>query len=286
MARFRQFLRSCWHEPLTKFLLLGAVIFAADWLLTAGDPQSYQSSRIVVTASQQAALRAAFRAENGREPEATELRARLDRWIEEQVLYREALALGLDRKDLIVHRQLTQKMRLVLDNTSPLAQPTEAELRAWLEQNPNRYGHEPTLSFEQVFLSRGRHGAALQIEAERIGTQLATTPGQFVGLGDAFLTGQVVTEATATQLRREFGPGLADSLQDVPEGSWSGPLASSFGLHFVRVTGRAPFRRASLNEVAERVRLDFLAAQRELLTRQALDQLRRRYQVEIEGVAG
>lgn len=285
MARFRQILLILRREPLAKFLLLGLVVFAGDRLLSGASGDN-DAARIVVTASQQTALRDAFRAEHGRAPAAAELQARLDRWIEEQVLYREALALGLDRKDLIVHRQLTQKMRFLLENTISPANPSAGQLQAWLEQYPQRYGHQPTFSFEQVFLSRGRHGAALREEAARIGAQLASLPSEFAGLGDAFLTGQVVTDADPVRLRREFGPGFARALQAMPEQTWSGPALSSFGLHFVRVTRRTPFRPASLNEVAERVRLDYQTAQRERFSQQALDRLRQRYKVEIEGAAG
>src|SRR6185295_2323909 len=102
-----------------------------------------------------------FRAERGRDPDAAELQTRLDRWIDEQVLYREALALGLDRKDVIVRRQLTQKMRFLIEDATMPAEPSTAELQAWLEQHAERYGQPSTVSFQQVFLSRGRHGADL-----------------------------------------------------------------------------------------------------------------------------
>lgn len=275
------------QEPIVGFLLLGLVIFGVDRTISgapAGDAS--RVTRIMVTASQQAALRTAFRAENGREPEAGELQTRLDRWIDEQVLYREALALGLDRKDLIVHRQLTQKMRLLLDNTASLPEPEEAALQAWLDRHPERYGHPGTVSFQHVFLSRGRHGNALATEAQRIAAQLALAPADFVGLGDAFLSGQVITDASATQLRRDFGPEFAEQLQAAADGRWSNPIPSGFGLHFVRTTARTDFRPAQLHEVAERVRQDYRSAQREAQTRQALDRLRQQYQVEIEGAAG
>ncbi|MGH6630571.1 MAG: hypothetical protein ACREB3_12635, partial [Burkholderiales bacterium] len=101
MARMRSVVRAALHEPITAFLLLGVAIFGVDRIVNgavgAGDDAA---AHIVVTASQQAALRDAIRAEQGREPRADEVQARLDRWIDEQVLYREALALGLDRRDL------------------------------------------------------------------------------------------------------------------------------------------------------------------------------------------
>lgn len=287
MSGFVGTLKKLAREPITAFVLIGLAIFAADRLLvSASDGQNNGTSRIVVTATQQAALREAFRAESGREPDTQELQARLDRWIDEQVLYREALALGLDRRDLIVHRQLTQKMRLLLDSSAPLPEPDQAQLQSWLDQHQARYAHPGTVSFQQVFLSRGRHGAKLATEAAKLTTQLAAAPAEFVGLGDAFLTGQVIADANAAQLRRDFGPEFAEQLPQQPEGQWSAALPSGFGLHFVRITARTPGRPAQLHEVAERVRVDLRAAQRDQHSRQALDRLRQQYQVEVEGGAG
>jgi hypothetical protein len=281
-------MRRWFDEPLFRFLLLGLAILVADRLITSSGhmPGGPQDQRIVVTASRQAALAEAFRAEHGRAPAGDELQALLDRWIDEQVLYREALALGLDRRDVIVQRQLTQKMRFLIEDAALLPEPSQAELQAWLERHPERYGQGPTVSFEQVFISRGRHGERLQSEAARIARQLRDEPGGFVGLGDPFLVGQVVTDADATRLRNDFGAGFEASLAQLPPGEWSGPLASSFGLHLVRVSARAPFRPARLEEVAGRVRLDYQLAQREERNRATLAQLRARYRVEFEGGAG
>jgi hypothetical protein len=266
-----------------RFMLLGLAIFAADRWIVAGVPPS---DRIVVTASQQSALAAAFRAERGREPSSDELQARLDRWIDDQVLYREALALGLDRKDVIVQRQLTQKMRFLIEDSSPLEEPDAAELQAWLDHHPERYGHPSTVSFQQVFLSRGRHGRALQSEAARVAKLLQQSPEAWVGLGDPFLVGQVVEAASRERVRREFGEGFANALDDRSSGLWSGPVASGFGLHLVRVTGRGRARPATLAEVGDQVRADLQAARRDERNRQALAGMRDRYRIDIEDSEG
>lgn len=283
MIFFKHRVRAWLQEPFALFLLLGVALFAADRLINgAPSPRDSEGMRIVITASQQAALRETFHAEHGREPLAAELQARLDHWIEDQVLYREALALNLDRKDLIVHRQLTQKMRFLLEDATSLPQPSESDLRAWLDQHAQRYGQPPTISFEQVFLSRGRHGEDSQAQAARIGAQLARTPDTFIGLGDPFPVGQVFTAADPVQIRREFGPDFATATQKLAKGKWSGPIASGLGLHFVRVTALGEFHPAKLADVRAKVQADYQSSQRELLSRQALDRLKKKYRVEIE----
>lgn len=277
------FIQRVLAEPLSRFLLIALALLCADRFLST---PAGSDAEIVVSTSRQQALTEAFIAEYGRAPREDEVQSRLDRWVDEQVLYREALALGLDRRDSIVQRQLTQKMRFQLENVALLPEPTTAELQAWLDRHPERYGHAATLSFEQVFFSRGRHGAELVAQAARARQQLQREPSAYAGLGDAFPTGAVVTRATAAGLKRDFGPDFSDAVQRLPLAQWSAPIASGFGLHLVRVTARDGFRASRLTEVKERVRTDYRIAQREESNRRALAQLRARYRIRIEGRSG
>jgi peptidyl-prolyl cis-trans isomerase C len=278
---FRAWLR----EPVTLFVVLGLALFVADRVWNGAPVPVGEASHIVVTATQQATLRDAFRAENGRNPTAEELRSRLDRWVEEQVLYREALALNLDRKDLIVHRQLTQKMRFLLEDSSALPTPSDAQLQGWLDQQMARYGKPSSISFQQVFLSRGRRADHLHADAAKISVALAATPDQFLGLGDSFPLGQEIKDANPTQLRREFGAEFAAALQTLHRSGWSGPLASGFGLHLVRITGTHDFQPIGLPEVRQQVLTDYQLDQRERTTQAAIDNLKKKYRVEFEALA-
>ncbi len=270
-------------EPITRFVLLGCVLLLLDRALAPASHKPEPSgSRIVVTAVQQQALAEAFRREHGRVPSREELQARLDHWIDEQVLYRQALLLGLDRRDAIVQRQLTQKMRFLLEDATVVPEPTREALQAWLEAHPERYGSAGTLSFEHVFLSRARHGPELKNESVRIGKQLERAPEAFSGLGDAFAAGQQLQAADETRLRKEFGTDFANAVWRLSPGQWTGPVASAFGLHWVRVTGRGAFQPASLDEVIERVRVDYRQAERERRNRVAMDQLRAQYRIQFE----
>lgn len=275
-------IRAWLREPLTGFILLGAGIFAVDRFWNGAPVAIGESSHIVVTATQQATLRDAFRAESGRNPTDEEMRSRLDRWVQEEVLYREALALNLDRKDLIVHRELTQKMRFLLQDATVLPTPSDAELQRWLDQHMTRYGRPSRLSFEQVFLSRGRRGDHLQADATHVGELLAKAPDAYAGLGDPFPLGQTVQELDPMQLRREFGAAFADAALNLPAATWSAPIASGFGLHFVRVTHRSAFQPAPLSEVRAQVLTDYQLDQHARLTQQAIDRLRQKYRIEYE----
>lgn len=277
LSRVRAWLR----EPFARFVLIGLALFAADRALN-GAPDVRDTRRIVITEAEQQALLQAYRAERGRAPDAAEWQARLDQWISDQVLYHEALRLGLDRKDVIVRRQLTQKMRFLLEDSAPLPAPSDDELQAWLAQHAQRYARAPAWSFDQIFLSRGRHGDALNAEAGKIQQRLTQSPESFASLGDAFSAGSKITAANPTQIRREFGPELVEAVRLAPLEQWAGPYVSSFGLHFIRVTAVIPAKPAMLAEVREQVLTDYTAEQHARRTRESIAQLRKRYRVDVE----
>lgn len=279
-------LSSALRSPLTLFLLFGILLFAADRLLNGPGADSFAESReIRITRSQQHALRDAFQAEHGRLPSDVELRAKLAFWIDEQVLYREAMALDLDSADVVVRRQMAQKMRFLLEQGMALKPATDAELQAWLDQHASDYGTPSSLSLEQVFLSRGRHGDALLDRAAQVMQQLKTDPARWNSYSDPVSSGNVLTQATPAQLRAAFGPDFAEALAKLPAGEWTGPIASSLGLHFVHITAVSHFQPAPLATVRERVLADFEAAERKRLSQEALNRLKARYQIHYEDIA-
>ena len=271
------------RSPLTLFLLFGIALFAADRLLNGSTIDRAVDDRdIRITSSQQLALREAFQAEHGRQPSDAELRASLTFWIDEQVLYREAMALNLDRADVVVRRQLAQKMRFLLEQGTALTPPSDAALQAWLTQHASLYGSPPAVDFEHVFLSRGRHGDMLLAHAEQIRQQLSRRPDAWQALSDPFASGLTLRQATPVLLRAEFGPSFAPAIEQLPQGQWSGPVASSFGLHLVRITARSAFQPASLDAVRAEVLRDYEIAERKRLSREALARLKAGYRIRFE----
>lgn len=274
------------RSPLALFLLFGLALFTADRLINGAGNDSITAARdIRITSSQQQALRDAFQAEHGRQPSSAELRAKLAFWIDEQVLYREAMALNLDRADVVVRRQLAQKMRFLLEQSTPLKPASDADLQAWLTQHASDYGTPSSIDFEHVFLSRGRHGDTLLADAARVMQSLKRDPEHWAASSDPFASGLTLTHATPAHVRAEFGPDFANALSNLPTGQWTGPVASSLGLHFVRVTARSAFQPASLAAVRTRVQADYEAAERKRLSSEALKRLKAGYQIHFDDAA-
>ena len=277
MTALRERARAIAREPLVHFAVLGAALFALH-AAVARPPKE----RIEVTADFVDALRAEQRERTGRAPDDAATRGLVERYVDEEVLYREALALGLDRGDVIVRRRLVQKMELLARARVP--EPSDAELAAHLAAHADRYRPADSVSFRHVFVSRDRHGDAAPAKAEAL---LAALRGgdDPTSLGDPFVAGASFTRRTRSALDATFGASFAEGALAAPISTWSGPIASAYGLHLVHVTARDGGGSPDLTSVRARVREDLLTERRETAVRAEIDRLRDRYAVLVEGAA-
>jgi peptidyl-prolyl cis-trans isomerase C len=277
MTVLRERARAIAREPLVHFVVLGAALFA---LHAAVAPPP--GGRIEVAAAFVEALRAEQRDRTGRTPDEGETRGLVERFVGEELLYREALALGLDRGDVIVRRRLVQKMELLA--RASVHEPSDAELAAHLAAHPERFRAAEAVSFRHVFVSRDRHGDAA---AAKAGELLAALRGGAdpATLGDPFILGASFARRTRADLEASFGASFAEAALAAPLSAWSGPIASSYGLHLVQVSARDGGGAPDLAAVRARVREDLLNERREGAVRAEIERLKGRYSVHVEGAA-
>lgn len=160
-------LRSLLREPLLHFLLLGALLFAVDaWLRPA--PVADAGGEIVVSEGRIRNLAQGFQRTWQRPPTRTELEGVIQDFIRGEVLYREAIALGLDQDDTIIRRRLRQKMEFVSDNAAALTTPSDQDLADWLAAHPDTFRTELRATFSQIYLDPQQHGDRLAADAQRL----------------------------------------------------------------------------------------------------------------------
>lgn len=265
------------REPALHFVAIGLGLFGLHAAVAGRAP----SPHIVVSASFVEGLRREQTQRTGRPPTPEEERGLIDRFIDDEVLYREAVALGLDRGDLIVRRRLVQKMEFVARGAAPEREPSTAELQAFLDAHAARYGAKVAVSFRHVFLSRDRRGprahddAAIALSALRAGAD----PGS---VGDPFLQGASWKARTEPEVAVIFGDAFAQAVVALPQGAWSEPIASSYGEHLVHVEARAEAGAPALPSVLARVHEDWQSARREEHDLAAHRRLRERYVIDVE----
>jgi hypothetical protein len=200
-----------------------------------------------------------------------------DRALDDELLFREALRRGYHRDDLIVRRQLERRMQQALLLEHPVPAPDDRVLEEFLHAHQERYQSPSRWSFDQVYLSRGAHQAALEGHADAVGARLRAEPSRFADLGDPFPGGNTFRSRMQAQITAEFGAGFAQALAGLPVGEWRGPVASPLGLHWVRVNGIAAAHPFTLNEIRPRLLVDYRQVAEQAVLRQALTSLRTKY---------
>jgi hypothetical protein len=260
---------------MTWFALLGAGLF---FLVAALDLQ--RDTVIRIGAGDIAQISAYWEAQAQRAPTEDELAALIEERVNEEVLYREALHLGLDRDDVIVRRRLAQK--IVFLRTDNEAAPSDEALRAFYGENSERYAAPDTFTFEHIYFSPERRGADVERAARAALDRIEETASIPAGLGDPFMLQQSGVDVTAVELARDYGEAFARTLATAPVGAWSGPVESAYGLHLVRVISRRGAFAQPYESVATQVREDYLAERRRSANEVWVRALRSRYRIVIE----
>lgn len=261
---FRRILR----EPTSHFVLLAAVLFAANAAL-----ESWRGNVITIDRVQIEARMAELEALRGAPLSPEERQLVEDAYIEEQVLVREALDMGLE-SDRRIDDILVQKMLHVL--SGDVIQPTEGELREFYEANLESYTTEPALTIEEVVIAAGSPAAGDLVEQLQTGVsaqELAENPD---------VRSSVLRQVTGGDLRRLFGPVTAELILSANTEGWIGPHATVRGQHWFRIVERTAPELPPLEGVRERVRLDWVADQEAARLDQAVRGLRERYNIVID----
>jgi len=273
------------RQPLLHFLVLGALIYGLYLGFADNDNGEADATTIHVSAGEIEALTESWLRTWQRPPTPDELVGLVEGYLEEEVLYREALALGLDRNDTIVRRRLRQKLDFLADDLIQIAPPDDATLEAFLAENQERYSEPARLSFSQVFIDPARHGEA--IDDDVAATLAALSSGANpANEGDPFLLPMTYDDVSEAKLARDLGEGFAAAVVGLPPGAWAGPVPSPYGLHLVRIddiqTGGAP----ELAAVRADVERDWYAEQRTLARNAYVRTLAERYDIDIEWPEG
>jgi hypothetical protein len=277
------FVREWLHEPLFHFLLIGAAIFAGFNFRSPSANRGDQGNSIVLTEDDLRQLAVQWLAQGRPPPSADQMRGLIDDKVNEEVLFREAMALGLDKNDEIIRRRLAQKMDFLAEDIAALQDPGEAELKSWFAKNSARFALPPRVSFRHLYFSLDRGPGARDAAAAAL-TKIADKPELAAASADAFMFQDYYAEKTPEQVTREFGPGFSRAVFGLEPGAWRGPVQSGYGWHLVFVRALDPGRLPAFEEVEPDVKAGWLDEKQRELKRSALEALRARYTVVVPPV--
>jgi hypothetical protein len=268
-------IRAAVREPLLHFLVAGAGLFLL--FNYAAGPDDVGDDEIIVSSGQIEHLTALFVKTWQRPPTGTELSGLVDNFILEEVLYREATAIGLDQDDTIIRRRLKQKMEFLVDDFSA-ADPTDVDLQQFLDDDPERFRRDPRITFEHVyFVDAESH----EIEAALAALQ-NNEPFDFEFGSTVGLLPRRFDDASETNVAGQFGADFTMVLFALDTEQWTGPVESPFGTHLIRIDQVSDGRVPPLDEIRNEVQREWLVDRRDAAQQAFFDSLRGKYTITIE----
>jgi len=270
------------REPLLHFLILGAVLFAVYAYINRGRGGVEPSRQIVLSLDELREMDVYFQSQWHRQPTPAEFAAMVEDKVREDVLYREALAMGLDKEDTIVKRRMAQKMQFLAEDVASAHEPTSAELKAWFDKNKEKFALPSRISFRHVYFSPDKRGKNARDDAARALTQLTGQPADSTlaaSMGDRFMFQDYYGDRAPDAIAKELGPPFAVAVEKLKPGSWQGPIESGYGWHLVFVTTVISGRVPAFEEIEPDVKTAWLGEQKRQAWEKAYGEMRAKYTV-------
>jgi len=270
-------------EPLLHFLIIGAILFFVYSWRNPSTENSLQTNKIKVTSADIERIQSLWQKQRGRYPTEVELKGLIDNHVRQQILYREAVKLGLEQNDIIIERRLVQKMEFLSEDLATLQEPTEDILKKYYDENQDTYLIPSQFSFEHIYFNEERNAnskeAALNTLDKISNNQLSKT--SFSDMGDPFMLPFNFIRKSQDDIRYDFGESFAKSLVELSHDQWQGPIESGYGLHLVRIYEFIKPYQPKFSDVKEIVTRDYLFQLRQDAKKKFYAQLMKNYEIEI-----
>jgi len=266
--------------------VLGALLFAAYGAFGGGAARVAPSRQIALTLDDLRQLQIGFAAQWQRPPTEPEMLALIENRIKQEILYREALEMGLDKDDEIVKRRMAQKMEFLAEDVSASHEPTTEELRDWFAKHPAMFTQPARVSFRTIYFSPDHRGPHAKEDAEKALPKLAGKTAAWEGaaaMGDRFMLPDYAADRTPDQVAKDFGPPFARALFAQKTGAWTGPIESGYGWHLVYLDSLIPEQASAFEEVEPEVKTAWLAARKAEAWDKAYKTMRAKYELLLPG---
>lgn len=272
--------RRATHEPLLQFLAIALVLFVANQLIHGSGVQ-ISNELIAISQGRVQQIAESYRLLAGRLPSRAELQVLVNDFADEEIAYREAIAMGLDADDTIVRRRMRQKLEFLAEDAEASEEPTDEQLADWLAEHAADYRLPERISFRHVMASSDVRGERMNKEAAALLNQLRSG-ADASRLGDPSMLPSTLPPTTQHGVAALFGEPFADALFAHAGEGWFGPLATPLGAHLILVLTREPARAPLLADIRGKLRSDWIEARRRDQREQFLARLRQRYSVAVE----
>lgn len=270
-------------EPLLQFLVLGTLLFLLVSNIQKQNDQ--QSLEITVDKERVALMIMNYRTQTGILPSKQQIDGMIDNYIKEEISYREAKKMGLDKDDEIIRRRLSQKFDFIQTDLTEIPEPSAEELKSFYEENPALFQKEATVSFSHLYFSTDETSDSAAIQrAEDVLQQLEQSNLQRAPeKGDRFPLLYDYTEQSYLDIQQNFGDKpLLQELFNGPVNTWLGPVQSGYGWHLLFISRRDSATEIPFASIREDVKTKYLEAAKATENKKTFDQLSKKYSINRE----
>ena len=273
-------------EPLLYFFVLGFVVFGLHSFLNRTNQDDKDPFTVEVTSADIEWIRSSWEARMKRQPMQKELQGLINRYIRDEILYREAMAMDLDDRDLVIQRRLVQKLTFVFEDLAETIEPTDDELKNYMRENQEKYRIPEMISFTHIYFNPNKRKEAM-VEAKTVLARLKQAeraPEEAVSLGDAIMIDASFRQKSPDEVARILGKEFADALFSIDEKGWQGPVGSTFGLHLVYINDHIASRMPEFENIRKNVKYDFMYDRKKEVIDSAYNAVKSRYTILVEGL--
>ena len=273
-------------EPLIQFLVIGACIYGA-YALFGTPEEDFRDTTVHVDSARINAFISEWESRWNRPPTREEIDGLIHSYIKEDVLYRQAVAMGLNEDDPITRRRMAQKLEFLTSDLAMMVQPAEGVLEQYFADNSEAYRTPDLMTFSQVFFDPDSREDSTLEDASKALVKLkaAGVPTEeSMQVGDGFMLQSDFVSVTATEAARQMGTGFVEAVVQLEPGSWHGPVLSGYGVHLVYMYSYEKSPPAVFEDVQAAVLENWQFEQREQFNADFLENLKTRYEIVIDEI--
>ena len=272
------------REPLVHFLVIGAAIYALYGVYAGGVDEGNERT-VTVTASEIQSLTDRWTRLWSRPPTNEELAGVIRDHVRTQILYREAVAMGLDDGDTIIERRLAQKLELLATSLITPKEPSDEQLIAWYAENAERFKEPDLYTITHIFFDPDKREETTLDDAKATLDTLHTLDelsASYSDYGDWFMLQNYYPSRSALELRKLFGSGFVEQIVKLEPGVWHGPVLSGFGTHLVLINNVTLAPEPAFDDIKEQLKEEWMAEQVAEISEVFIDNLISRYEIVVE----
>ena len=217
-----------------------------------------------------------------RPPAREEVDIFLEDYVQREILFREAKAMGLDKNDMVVKNRMLQKIDFLTNDLLVAANPTDAEALKYFNDNLEKYTIPGKIDFIHIFfnLDKRNFDDAKQIafDVKKNLNKLPNVPNTYYENGDLFILPYEFQNLSKEEVSSKFGQSeLSEEIFSLEEKKWSDPFVSSYGMHLVYISKKKSPTTLQFEEVKSDIKDELIKIKRREAKKRLISELKKKY---------